>query len=282
MTKSNNEVKHNIGALVAVCLFIGTFVYMTIVMSVNDRIENDLKETRLVSERLLSEKLLQEKRNAELQRKYTSLESEFKRTSNILQNTLTALSQKEFELRSGKSNIKPLLIKKQREEIEQLRNKLKRDSLKSETEVTNLETESEGLRRSLAQKRDEEAVYSMQIEQLKRLRMNNVNVESLKRNKRLTTKASKTKIINVGMEVSDLVRDLTFSIVSPDGKQLVLNNQNSSLEIIENFDQKSIQFLKTRRVEITYRSSGRLQPGNYKIFLNSAAEPIGNLVFSLE
>jgi hypothetical protein len=283
-----------ITTIVPVILFVGMFVYLTIVMGRNDRMADDLKEERLTSELLLSEKLLQEKKKVEWEQKFASLNRKFNSTNSKLQTVIVDLSQKEADLQKEKSGYRSLLIKKQKEQLEVLKNTAKEDSVRNALELAKLIAENGNLQKALSERLEEKEKYNFEIERLKRLRMDEVGIESLKKYKRLTAKASKTKTISVTLQVSSQARDLTFSIVSPDGTQLRLDEKNSSLTISEPQDQKPSQAFyvspelqvstieKTKTVEINYTSSTKLQPGIYKVSVKSAGESVGNLMLRLE
>jgi hypothetical protein len=290
----NFKVQPAITTIIPVLLFVGMFVYLTVVMGRNDRLADDLKKERLTSERLLSEKLLQEKKKVEWELKSTRLDNTLNRTNNKLQTTMAELSRKEEDLLKERSSYKSLLIKKQKQQFERLKNKSQEDSIKNAVELEKIFAQNENLQRTVSENLEQREKYNFEIERLKRLTLNEVGIESIKKNKRLTSRASKTKTIKIRLQIPSQTRDLTYSMVTPGGKQISLDEKNSSITISGIQDQKSSQAFylspeiqlstieKNQMVEITYTSTSRLQPGVYKFFVKSANEQVGNIVLRLE
>lgn len=72
--EGTNSKRSGIITTIALLLFIGSVVYLSIEIGRNSRLENDLKVEKLTSEKLLSEKLSLEKDNVKLKSELKSLE----------------------------------------------------------------------------------------------------------------------------------------------------------------------------------------------------------------
>jgi hypothetical protein len=291
---TNFKVQPAITTIIPALLFVGMLVYLTVVMGRNDRLADDLKKERLTSERLLSEKLSQEKKKVEWELKSTRLDNTLNHANSKLQTLMAELSRKEEDLLKERSSDKSLLIKKQKQRFELLQNKLKEDSVKNAVELEKVLAQNDNLQRTLSENLEEREKYNFEIERLRRLTLNEVGIESMKKNKRLTSRASKTKTIKISLQIPSQTADLTYSILTPDGEKISLDEKNSSIKISGIQDQKPSQAFylspeiqlstieKTQMVEITYTSTSRLQPGIYKFFVKSTDELVGSIMLRLE
>ncbi len=272
----------------------GMFIYLTIVMSIKERLEDELNEERLQSELLLSEKLLEKKQKAALQMNYNALDNKLRQTNNELLSTQTNLSRMASDLLEERNSNESNLLREQKTLLQILQNKSESDSIQHEKEIAALTEQIRFLENSVSQKNKEAQTYASEIERLSGLRTNEFSIESLKRNKRLSVKAAKTKTINASMEVSAGAGDLSFSILDPAGNPLSMSETNSSMTISESNVKKTgtpfyvnpvIQLNASenwKRVKMTYVSSTKLQPGVYRVILKSADLAIGNLSLRLE
>ena len=172
--------------------------------------------------------------------------------------------------------------------------KLKTDSADNETRLNLAKAYSSVLQSQVTDNTREMEQYIHAIERLRRVRMNVLKTESVRKNNKLTSKASKTKFIKVNLQVSDLVENLTFQIIDPSGKQLLSTEKNSSLIIQDHENQPSVSAFilspviqlraieKYKTVEIVYTSLNKLAPGIYKITLLIEQEIIGSCFLRLD
>ncbi len=87
---------------VAIPLFIGAIIYLTLVLGKNSSLENNVKEGKLAAESLLSEKLLLDKEIAGLQIQQTTLTAK----NNKLKEVTASHSREEHELRREYQTLK--------------------------------------------------------------------------------------------------------------------------------------------------------------------------------
>lgn len=92
MKHSEESTPSRIAGFVAITLFIGTFIYLSVVLSVNKRMEEELQESKLELEMLLSEKLSGQKRIVHLTRDLSELEKECKARMHELDSLLEILA----------------------------------------------------------------------------------------------------------------------------------------------------------------------------------------------
>ena len=129
MDNSEKETMPNIGTIVAILLFVGMFIYLTIEMGMNVRMENDLTKEKLKSELLLSEKLSGQKENIQLMEDINEMHEKNKVANGNLKTNLDQLAQNEVELNKAKSGIDLKLIQNQKKEIKELIERIRKDSL---------------------------------------------------------------------------------------------------------------------------------------------------------
>lgn len=294
MENSKADTKPNITAIIAMLLFIGILIYLTIVLGRNERVKDDLREEKLQSELLLSEKLLEQKKNVQLLADNKERERITKKLNEELQAVRALVSQKDLELKKVKSGVKDRVISKQQGEIKLLREKIVRDSIKNEDSLTKFKKYAGHLESLVLEKKNETEGYLDEIERLKRLQIYNTQVESIRKNQKLTFKASKTKVLRAVFEVSALTQNLSFKIFNPDNKELPANNTNTIIKSTDIANGSSamasmvspdiqLNSIEARRkVEVIYTAKEKLTPGIYTIALLSNEELIDHIYLRLE
>jgi hypothetical protein len=294
MNKPEETKKFNVTALVATVVFLGTVIYLSMVMGINDRMEHDLKKQKLKSELLLSERLAEEKKNSELSYSYKELEEKYNATILNLDKTLSLVSRRDGELRIERSGIKEALIEKQESEINNLGRKIKRDSVKTSKELFRLNSENSELKNAVASSEKNSEQFQADLSKLNQLRISSTSVIVSKKNNRQTIKASKSKTITVRLGVSENINDLDFKIFDPTDKSLPVNEKNLSwkrLEKVASAASKSSYVnpeLQTslnsnvQEIEMIYRPEEKLPKGNYKILVYTEGQLMGSVMTRLE
>lgn len=292
--RNSQNTKPNITGFVAIILFVGLATYLAIVVGIRKRTEEELQSEKLKSEFLLSEKLSEQKINTSLHENLKEATEQNKIVSNDLQATRTLLAQKDVELRLSKSAVHKNLIREQKAALKYLRQRIHADSIAYTEEFAQLKSQVSLLESRIADKNVENQKLIDEIERLRLLSMDNVGTETLKKNKKLTTKASKARTITAKLDISAQAENLHYEIIDPAGKLLSTSNSNSSLTVTNSGNAKTSNAffvspelrLKSTEprstVTITYVSSQKLLAGVYKIVLFSGEEPIGNLMLRLE
>jgi hypothetical protein len=284
----------NITGLVAIVVFLGTVIYLSMVMGVNDRIERDLKKQKLKSELLLSERLAEEKKNAELNSLYADLEERYSASVLNLDRTRNMVIQKERELESERASANPLRIAQQATEIDWLKKKLADDSIGFVTLKASLESDKTGLHDSVTKAYENGQRYLYDLNQLTQLRLSSISTEVARKNNKLTAKASKSKSIALRISVSEDVKKLHFKIIDPAEHELVVSDKNLSWHLVDNHSSSASKAfyvnpeLQTsinsniHEVEMLYRPDKKLEAGNYTIGVYNESRLMGNIRFRLE
>lgn len=291
MVVENSSAKNNIAAAVAVVLFIGSIIFLSVEMGRNNHLEGELKNERLSSETMLSEKLSLEKGIAKIKSELKSLEW----TNSDLNEALTA-STKKLEKADDDLGRSEIQISSQAHLIKQIKEllKLKEDS---ELQLANykislqqLQSLNNDLEMAIGsiQQQNKDLLDELNIIGL--VSMNEVLMESTKKNGRLTVKAKRTKnfIVNVGIPAN--AENLSVNITEPSGKKLADKEGTVAIKIIRENKPQSKAFYVAysssappayNQVQIIYVANDRLLPGTYKIEILSNAVSIGSLQVKL-
>jgi len=294
MDPSGNEAKLNIGAILTLLLIGGAFIYISITIALNDRMANDLAKEKLKSELLLSEKLSEQKKNVHLAKQIKRMDAKYKLASINLKSALEKLSQMEGDLDKARTESNKKTIQRQKEEIETLLKKINRDSVDNGIALNQVKAYSSALESKVSDKTSEIQQYIHEIERLRRLNIGDVKTETLKKNNRLTFKATKTKTIRVNLKIAGHADNLTFQINDPSGKKMSIDGKNSSLVVHDYPNQSTSQAFiispeiqlksieKFKIIEIVYLSPNKLTPGTYKITILSPQDILGSCLIRLE
>jgi hypothetical protein len=247
-------------------MFIGTLVYLTIMLGINERMERDLKDERLHSERLLSEKLLEQKKRAALQTDFSELEKKHAITDHQLINTEALLHQQKRENRNHRREMEKMQAAAS-VNFAARRRAWTKDSMRYVAGIDALQRQISDAQKVLAESDLEREKYIEALGHANELRPYGTSVESRKKKGRLTVKAARTRTIKFGVEVSDqLSDDLSVSIISPSGNPLPVDPSKITVRydaIGVSSDSNIAE--KRKLVTISFTPSQRLIAGAYKV-----------------
>jgi len=241
--------------------------------------------TKIVSEALYSEKLNLDKsvarfkndlnaangKNAELDKKIAG----FNQQLDTRQRELNKLIAENVSLRS---------IKVKMSELKQLYNKLNTDLITQRSDYDKLKSENSNLSGQLAQvsKDRDELVANNKI--LRALSSNNHRIEAVRgKNNKLMVRACRAQKLILSFDLpGNVAGNLSFKIVTPDGKQITTRDNKSSLvnisETKDNFfaQVKELGVVGTKQVELVYLPSEKLSKGVYKFEVYKDSQYIGS------
>ena len=294
MKNPGNQARVNITGLVASVLFIGVFIYLTIVMGMRSRIEEELRKEKLQSELLLSEKLHQEKKSKNLHEELSGVERKLSVTNCNLDSMVKEINTIKSELATKKYNANSQSLTSQQHETDRLLQQILHDSSEYVHAIESIKSEKEEIEMMLSKSISDNEKYISEIERLNRLRVLDAMIESAKNENKLTVKAARTRIIRLNLVVADQTGDLTFKIIDPSGTELPVDSKNLTLKteaissaktnhvFYVNQDIQVETFVSARKVEMTYRASQKLPPGKYKILFHNADGLSGSLALRIE
>lgn len=283
MSKSTRDTRPNILGGISLLLFIGTLIYLTIVMGVNDRMEDDLKNEKLQSERLLSERLLEQKKRAALQTDFNTLEQKHAETDRQLINTEALLHQQQLENRKHHrelENIKETNTK----HLTAWRHQWAKDSLRYQDRIAGLQQQVHDAQNALAESYAENEKYHEALDHANEMRAYGTSIESRKKKGKLTAKASRAKTIKFGMELSErLSDDLSVKIISPSGSPLAIDPSEITVQYDTVISPPTTSGSEKRKlVNIVYAPAQRLMSGAYKISVFHHDELVTKFITTLD
>jgi hypothetical protein len=267
------------GGLSAAIIFSGGMILK------NRSLNKEMIGTKIVSEALYSEKLNLDKsvarfkndlnaangKNAELDKKIAG----FNQQLDTRQRELNKLIAENVSLRS---------IKVKMSELKQLYNKLNTDLITQRSDYDKLKSENSNLSGQLAQvsKDRDELVANNKI--LRALSSNNHRIEAVRgKNNKLMVRACRAQKLILSFDLpGNVAGNLSFKIVTPDGKQITTRDNKSSLvnisETKDNFfaQVKELGVVGTKQVELVYLPSEKLSKGVYKFEVYKDSQYIGS------
>lgn len=260
---------------IALILFIASLVYLSIVMGINDRMEQDLRQEKLLSERLLSEKLLEQKKRSALQTDFDNLETRYATISVELDESRAMLKKSKSMLDDRQRQIRKLqTVLPGRSAL--LRQKMQQDSIQFSDERERFAAKTVNLENDLIGTAAENERLRGEIARLIREKLYDVAVDTRKRNQRLTVKGSRTKCIDVSIETARDMEDLSLEIIDPTGNLLPLSKENLSTSINAANDPAK------KNVRIIYIADRKLSGGIYHVLVRSGGRFMGSYRLSLE
>jgi hypothetical protein len=282
----------NITGIVSLCLFIGTFIYLSFVSADNSNIREDLKEKTLESELRLSEKLEKEKENEQLLAELESTRQQLREAAGKLLERSAMLSVEERKLKNLQaSQNHGQQLKNLQAQLAWLTAKRSSDSTQYVNDLFALESSNQDFGQLVDDRLYEKTRYIEQIDNLVRARINNVLIEPLTKSEKLTLKASRVKTLKVTAQVSDRLPEVTFAIVDPNRKSIHISQRNSAISEVKSAILPHAFYIvpdlmlgitePKKEIQLIYIPEKRLDPGTYQIDLLSKKDTIANIRIKL-
>lgn len=204
----------------AVILLIVALIGTGIYYSSNKSLTKNLNSEKLKSEMMLSEKLELQKEMEAFKNRISALMGRNSELDQFLSSTTQKLLDKQAELNRIKrenGNIKQL--KKELADLGQMKRDFESRLLALNESIQKLNAEKNALNQTIASLQEDNKQLAENLEILSSMTADNYLVETTKRKDRLTVVAKRTKKIAVTFKVPDnVVEDITFKIMKPDGK----------------------------------------------------------------
>lgn len=207
--------------LLSVVLAILMGVTVVSMRAKNNNLKADLREEKLKQDSILSTKILLDKEIADLLQDIDGLRGNNAKLDSLLNAAKRDLNSKMSQIAGlTRDNQTAKNLRKELNDIKQLRDKLSRQVDDLLTENALLKNEIGGLKDELA------TLRSMPKEVLTPLTANNFRIELLKRNERLTIKHRRTKAFQLAFELTGLEQttgeqEFYVSIADPSGAEVL-------------------------------------------------------------
>jgi predicted nucleic acid-binding Zn-ribbon protein len=267
-----------------VVLLIMALIATGIYYSSNKSLTKNLNSEKLKSEMMLSEKLALQKEIDTFKNRINSLSGKNAELDKLLAETSLKLSEKEAQLnRIARENGNIKQLKKQLAEVEQMKKDFDSQVLALNEEIQKLNKEKDVLNNMIASLQEENKQLATNLEILSSMTADNFLVETTKKKDRLTVVARRAKKIAVTFKVPDnIVEDISFKIVKPDGK-VVEGKGNGIAYRVVNGDEglmasNSGGAIKvSRKIEMTYEPKEKQKPGLYQIEMYNVEKYVGTI-----
>jgi len=274
--------KRKIAITGALAVLLVSFIVSAVYFNKNRSLGKDLDNEKLKSELTLSEKLLAEKEVASLRNQLASLKGTNAEIDKILAETTKKLNDKEAELlKIQRENSKVKSLKKQLDEIAQLKNDLEKQLNAVNANLARVNSENEKLNKSITDLRAENEELAQNLKILSSLTADNFLVETTRGKGKLTVKAKRTNKIAVSFAVpANVTEKLSFIITKPDGKQITDNDKAISFNVIDNDENlyastNNDDIKVSKKIEMVYQPKEKLRPGTYKIEIYNGNKYVG-------
>lgn len=273
-----------IAAFILVAALIGTGLFY----SANKSTTKDLNNEKLKSEMILSEKLALQKEIETFRSQINSLSGKNSELNNLLAETNKKLSEKEAQLsRIVRENGNIKSLKKELGDLIQMKKEFEGQVLALNESIRKLNSEKDALNQKIASLQEENKQLASNLEILSSMTADNYLVETTKKmwlkpnSEKLTVMAKRTKKITVSFKVPEnIVEDISFKIIKPDGKTVEGKDNGVACQIL-NEDEGLMASINggaikvSKKIEMTYEPKEKQKPGLYQIEMYNGEKYIG-------
>lgn len=246
----------------------------------NKSLTKNLNNERLKSEMMLSEKLALQKEIEIFRNQINSLSGKNSELDKLLAETSKKLSEKEAQLsRIVRENGNIKTLKKELSDLNQMKKDFESQVLALNESIRKLNSEKDALNQTIASLQEENKQLAANYEILNSMTADNYLVETTKRKDKLTVVAKRTKKITVSFKVPEnIIEDISFKIVKPDGKTVEGKNNGIACRIL-NEDEGLMASINggkvSKKIEMTYEPKDKQKPGLYQIEMYNGEKYIG-------
>jgi len=245
-------------------------------------LKEEMNREKLNSESLLSEKLQLEKEIRNFQNQISALSGKNESLDGLLNASKDKLDKKEKEIENLlKENAKVKSLKKQLDEVRQMRTEMEAQIQDLLATIAKLEDENARLNNTMASLQHENNM--LKAENLQNKLADDYRVDAVQKKKmKLTAIAKRANALIASFTLApEAATDLKFKIVNPSGEKIEGEEKGVSFTTIDESSllaslnpQDGMEI--TKRIEMTYRPAKKMMPGIYKIELYSGDYYIGS------
>lgn len=280
-----------IAAFVTV-LLVTAAIYLAMEMKTNTQLEEKLNSEKLKSESMLSEKLALEKEINKFKSDLRSLQGKNEDLDKILDATNKKLEGKDLEYRKlQKQNASLFQVRKQYQELLQLKDELEQQLTQYNASLKQLKSANEDLTKTVALLQQKNDALKLELNSARLLAFNDVKIESIKKNNKLTVNARRTRKFLLNIDVPSGSDDLKFTIKDPSGRELTSKDGSMTSRVVSNSSNPSYvaslngfypDEAAYKKVEMVYTPAHKLSAGIYKIEIADKNGSIGSLQVRLK
>jgi predicted nucleic acid-binding Zn-ribbon protein len=277
-------------AVVTTALFVGSLFWLMNAKRVNNSLEAGLQEQKLKSEAMLSEKLLLEKDLQKFKDQLFKLKDENKGLDALVKKTSARLSSQEAEYnRMKRENVSLGQIKKQRQELQAIKNQLEMELTAMRTSYAELEAKNRELNGAVVSLQERNRILSEDLNRAMFAAIDQSQIQAVRgKSERLTVSAKRTKKLIANFEVPANLKSLGFRIRDSKGNTLTSREGNIAFTSIPS--EKSLtasseagaEVDKLQKVEMVYIPKEKLKTGIYTVEILNENLYVGSLKVKLK
>jgi hypothetical protein len=277
-------------AVMTTALLVASLVWLMNTNRVNNSLETGLQEQKLKSEGLLSEKLLLEKDIEKFKGQLFKLKDENADLDGIVKSITAKLKNQESEyIRMKRDNASLGQIKKQRQELQVLKNELENELTSIKASYAALEAKNRELNTSVAALQERNKMLSDDLNRATLAAVDQSQIQAVRgKSEKLTVKAKRTKKLIANFEVPANLRNLSFRIIDMKGNALTPQQGNiaftsapSEKSLTASTD-SDIEGSKLQKVEMVYIPKQKLNTGVYSVEILNENLYVGSLKVKLQ
>lgn len=271
-------------------LFIASLIWLMNTNRVNNSLEAGLQTQKLKSESLLSEKLLLEKDIDKFKSQLTKMTSDNAELDRLLRHTKQQLSDQESSFnRMKRENATLSKIKKQRQQLEALKNQLENDLSTLKHSYDALVARNNELHNTVASLEARNKVLTDDLNRAMFASIDHSQIQAVRgKSEELTVKGKRTRKLIANFELPAHFKNLTFRIADSNGT--FLSNDKGTLAFTATPSDKSITASadptvdahKLQNVEVVYVPKEKLSAGTNTIEILNENLYVGSLKVKLK
>lgn len=272
----------------AVIFLIAAIIGTSLFYNSNKSLTKNLNNEKLKSEMMLSEKLALQKEIETFINQINSLSGKNSELDKLLAETSKKLSEKEAQLsRIVRENGNIKTLKKELADLNQMKKDFESQVFALNESIRKLNSEKDALNQTIASLQEENKQLASNLEILSSMTADNYLVETTKKmwlkpnSEKLTVVARRTKKITVSFKVPEnIIEDISFKIVKPDGKTVEGKDNGVACRIV-NEDEGLMASINggaikvSKKIEMTYEPKEKQKPGLYQIEMYNGEKYIG-------
>lgn len=269
------EISKNtkVAAAVVITLLVISLVGMVMLYNSNGELQGNLNTEKLKGESILSQKLMLEKDLAKFKSQIESLNGTNSKLDRELALTSARLAAKEAEFKKVQNESMSLKqLKKQHMELLALQKEWENSMASMKDKLQSLENEKNDMSKAIASLEERNKILSDDLLKSQLAFLDYSQLETLKKNNKLTASSRNTKKLKATFEVPSNLKEISFKITDPSGKVLTEKEGTIASRIVtdtKNYTASAASYAETaknlKQMEMIYLTNNKLKPGTYKI-----------------
>lgn len=269
------EISKNtkVAAAVVITLLVLSLVGMVVMYNSNGELKDNLNAEKLKGESILSQKLILEKDITKFKNQIESLKGTNSELDKELARTSARLAAKEAEFKKVQNESMTLKqLKKQHNELLALQKEWENSMASMKDKIQSLENEKNDMSKTIASLEERNKILSEDLHKTQLAFLDYSQLETLKKNDKLTASARNTKKLKATFEVPSNLKEISFKITDPSGKLLTEKEGTIASRIVpesKNYSASVASYAETsknlKHMEMVYLTNKKLKPGTYKI-----------------